>query len=101
MAQNLAPKQLNFVRQFSAAVVALLQANDALTSLVANWNGNSYATGASPTGNNITDTVISGNAQIQDVAYMTAAELNSAEAAVASVQAVVASNRGYLEAMRP
>jgi hypothetical protein len=101
MAQNLALEQLNFCRQFSAAVVALLQANDSLLSLINNWNGNNYATGASPTSDNITDDVISGNSLVQDMAYMTAAELNSAEGAVVTVTSSVAANRGYLEAMRP
>ncbi len=101
MAQNLAPKQLNFCRAFATAVVALLDANDNLTALVNDWNANAFATGASPTGNNITDTVISGNSLIQDVAYITAADLNTAEGAVVAVQTTVAAQRGYLEAMRP
>jgi hypothetical protein len=101
MAQNLAPKQLNFVRDFARAVTTLLQANDVLLSLVEQWNGNSYATGAEPLSNNITDEVLSGNAQIQDVAYMTAEQLNSAEGSVVSVQQTIEQHRGYLEAMRP
>jgi hypothetical protein len=100
MAQNLAPKQLNFCRNFAAAVTAFLQANDLLVSLVEQWKGNSYATGAQPIANNITDEVISGNAQIQDVAYMTAALLNTAEGAVESINSAVQTNRGYLEPMR-
>lgn len=101
MAQNLTPKQLNFVRNFASAVRDLLDANDNLVSLVAQWNGNSYATNAVPTSNNITDTVLSGNSLIQDVAYITATQLNQSEGAVVTVLASVASNRGYLEAMRP
>jgi hypothetical protein len=101
MAQNLVPKQLNFLSAFTQGIIALLQANDNLTSIIANWNGNSYATGASPTSDNITDTVISGGTPPSAFAYMTAAELNSAQGAVVNVQATIATNRGYLEAMRP
>jgi hypothetical protein len=101
MAQNLAPKQLNFCRNFAAAVSGLLAANDVLISLVEQWNGNSYATGALPVENNITDEVLSGNAQVQDLAYMTAALLNDAEGSVVAVQQTVDAHRGYLEAMRP
>jgi hypothetical protein len=101
MAQNLAPKQLNFCRDFARAVTTLLQANDVLVSLVAQWNGNSYATGAEPLTNNITDEVLSGDPQIQDLAYMTAAQLNTAEGSVVSIQQIVDQHRGYLEAMRP
>ena len=100
MAQNLAPKQLNFCRDFGASVTRLLQANDVLISLVEQWKGNSYAIGAQPIENNITDEVLSGNAQIQDVAYMTADLLNRAEGAVETVNAAIEANRGYLEAMR-
>ena len=81
----------------------MLDASDNLNALINQWNGNSYATGASPTANNITDAVLSGNSLIQDVAYMTALQLNQAEGAVAgtgAVLAVIAANRGYLEAMR-
>ena len=101
MAQNLAPKQLNFCRDFARAVTTFLQANDVLLSLIEQWDGNSYATGAQPVENNITDEVLSGNAQIQDVAYMTADLLNRAEGAVKTVTESVEANRGYLEAMRP
>lgn len=85
---------------FSAGVVALLAANDNLVSLVNQWNGNSYATGASPTGNNITDAVLSGGTN-QQVAFLSAAGLNEAEGAVVAVQATVAAQRGYLEMARP
>ena len=100
MAQNLAPKQLNFCRSFATAVTLFLQANDVLLSLIEQWDGNSYATGAQPAENNITDEVISGDPLIQDVAYMTADLLNRAEGAVKTVTEAVEANRGYLEAMR-
>ena len=100
MAQNLAPKQLNFVADFTTAVTGLLRANDVLISLVAQWKGNSYATGASPSENNITDEVLSGNSLNQQFAYMTADQLNRAEGSVEAVNAAVDTNRGYLEAMR-
>ena len=101
MAQNQTSKQLNFISGFTQGVVSLLKANDDLLSLINQWNGNSFATGASPSGNNITDTVISGGSPPSSFQYMTAAQLNSAEGAVVSVTSTVAANRGYLEAMRP
>jgi hypothetical protein len=101
MAQNLAPKQLNFVDQFTKAVVQLLSDNKELLDLLANWNGNAYATGAEPTSNNITDDVLSGNSLNQQWAYMTASQLNEAVGAVKTVNDTIAANRGYLEAMRP
>lgn len=101
MAQDLAPKQLNFVQDFTAAVVQLLRTNDLLLAQLANWNGNSYATGAEPLENNITDDVLSGNSLNQQWAYITAIGLNEAIGAVKTVTDTVAANRGYLEAMRP
>ena len=101
MPQNIAPKQLNFVASFTAAVVELLNDNDALLGLLSNWNGNSYATGAEPIANNITDEVLSGNSLNQQWAYMTAQQLNEAVGAVKTVTDAIATNRGYLEAMRP
>ena len=101
MAQNLAPKQLNFCRDFARAVTTLLQANDVLISLVEQWNGNSYAKDAIPLENNITDEVLGGDPLIQDVSYMTQDLLNRAEGSVVTINAAVDANRGYLEAMRP
>ena len=101
MAQNLAPKQLNFVSQFSVAVVQLLDINDRLIGLSSNWSGNSYATGAEPAENNITDEVLSGDPANQNWAYMTASQLNQAIGAVATINDAIAANRGYLEALRP
>lgn len=101
MPTNLVPKQLNFVADFSAAITRFLQANDVLISLVAQWKGNSYAIGAEPIENNITDEVLSGNSLNQQFAYLTADQLNRAEGAVEAVQTTVDANRGYLEATRP
>lgn len=101
MAYNLVPKQLNFVDDFTQAVVELLRMNSVLLSLLENWSGNSYPTGAQPPENNITDEVISGDPLNQQWAYMTAEQLNRAIGAVTTVTEAVEANRGYLEAMRP
>ena len=47
MAQNLAPKQLNFCRDFARAVTTFLQANDVLLSLIEQWDGNCLCKGRS------------------------------------------------------
>ena len=101
MPQNLVPKQLNFVGQFTAMTVQLLNDNDVLLGLFSNWLGNAYATGADPIENNITDEVLAGAGLNQQYAYMTASQLNQAIGAVKSVTDAIETNRGYLEAMRP
>ena len=97
MAVDMTSKQLNFVSEFTQQVVALLNNNDNLVALMENWTNNSYPTGAEPASDNITDEVLEGSS----FKYMTAAELNSAIGAIASVTEAVKTNRGYLEPMRP
>jgi hypothetical protein len=96
MAQDLSSKQVGFVNRYKQAVVNLLSDLDALSLLYAEWNADAYATGASPAGNNITDSIVQ-----QSMPYATAFELNQAVGAVVAIETTVASNRGYLEALRP
>ena len=96
MAGALVTKRQNFISNFTAQVVALLALNDELLSLYNEWNANAFATGASPSGNNIVDGDLTGN-----LAYLTTAQIDSAIGAVVTVTGSIASNRGYLEAMRP
>lgn len=92
----LTTKKQNFVNRLAAANLLLLQTIDALAILKAEWDANAYATGANPSSNNITD------ADLSDTLfnYMTASQLNSVIGAHVSISATVASNRGYLEAVR-
>lgn len=100
MAQDISTKQQNFVTNFVTACVALLELNDStLAPIVADWNGNAYATGASPAGNNITDTLLNGSPNANQ--YISAAGLNYAEGAVVAIMATISAQRGYLEAMIP
>jgi hypothetical protein len=89
-------KQQNFISALTNAIIALQTANDACGQVAMEWNAMAYATGASPTGNNITDAVAN---QIRP--SLNASIINSAIGAIAAVQATVAANAGYLEAMRP
>ena len=99
MAQIIDSKCQNFVQRYSGAVVQLMNTLQALTSLKAEWDANGYATGAAAVGGttwNITD------AQVQTVLpAATAAMLNSAVGAVASIETTYNSNVGYLTVLRP
>lgn len=95
MSQDLSTKKTNFLTRLTAANQTLLDTMEKIAALKAEWDANAYATGASPSGNNITD------AEVQSgFPYMTAAQLNSLIGAHVSVADAVASNRGYLEAAR-
>lgn len=96
MAADLTPKQTNFVARYRAAVVDMLKTGDTLDDLKAEWDANAYATGATPTANNITDAVM-----LAVAPYATAAQLNAAIAAVEALKSTFAAGRGYLEALRP
>lgn len=99
MAQVVDTKCQNFVGRYSAAVVQLVAAMNLLADLKAEWDANGYATGAAAVGGttwNITD------AQVQAVLpAATAAMLNSAVGAVASIETTYNSNIGYLVVMKP
>ena len=97
MPTDMTSKQLNFVSEFTQQVVSLLNNNDAIVSLMANWTNNGFATGAEPSENNITDEVLAGSS----FKYMTASDLDQAIAGANAIVQAVAANRGYLEPMRP
>lgn len=89
-------KEQNFINAYTTAVTNILNANISLTNIVSQWNAMAYATGASPSGNNITDATA---ASVRP--SLNALILNQAMGAIASVQATIAANLGYLEAIRP
>jgi hypothetical protein len=96
MTIDLTLKQQNFINSLTNAVVNLQNANDAVGQVLMQWNAMAYATGASPSSNNITDAVASALRP-----SLNALILNEAIGALASVQAAIASNTGYLESVRP
>jgi hypothetical protein len=96
MAQVLTSKQIGFASRYVVAIQGLISVIDGLELLKAEWDANAYATGASPAGNNLTDALLQSNGY----AYLTALQVNQAVGAVESIRATVATNRGYLEALR-
>lgn len=93
---DLTSKSQNFIDALTSAVLLLQNANDAVGQVIMQWNAMAYATGASPSGNNITDAIAAAKRP-----SLNALVLNSAIGALASVQTTIAANTGYLEAMRP
>ncbi len=96
MAQNFGPKQQVFMNTWVTQLLQFLDNADELMTLNNEWTANAFATGANPTSNNITDAVVQG-----PYPAATALILNQAIGAVVAIQATIATNRGYLEAMRP
>ena len=96
MAQNWVPKQTNWVLRFSQVVINLMNNADALTELCTEFSDNTYGTGGA---NAITDATVQ-----LSLPAATALQVDEAEGAIAGtaqVLAVIATNRGYLENMRP
>lgn len=93
MAVSFTAKQTNFVQRYAAAVQALLSVVDQLSLMDAEFSNDTYGTGGA---NQITDIVVQAV-----LPATTAAQFNSAEGAVVTILATVASNRGFLEVMRP
>src|SRR5271157_753037 len=101
MAQNWVPKQVNWIQRFSGNVVALMQIADQLTELCNEFADNQYGTGGA---NAITDAVVqtgSGNFSLPAATALTVAEAEGVCAGTNQILAVIATNRGYLENMRP
>lgn len=96
MAQNWTNKQLNFVSRFSQAVVTFIASADALNALCTEFSADGYGAGGA---NELTD------ANVQQVLpASTALHVAEAEGIFAGanmILSIVASNRGYLEMMRP
>lgn len=93
---DLTSKQADMITAITDAVLLLLNADAAATLVATEWSAMAYATGASPSGNNITDSVAEAARP-----SLNALILNQSMGALASVQATIAANRGYLEAIRP
>jgi hypothetical protein len=92
---DLAQKKSSFIRRYVAAVESFIGEIDGLANLKTEWDADAYATGASPAGNNLTDADFTATAP-----WIDAAQMNQTIAAVESIRATVATNRGYLEAIR-
>ena len=92
---DLAQKKGSFTRRYVAAIEAFLTNFEDLTALATEWDANAYATGADPTGNNITDDDLALVAP-----WLTALQLNQAVGAIDAVGVTVDEQRGYIEAVR-
>ena len=95
MAQSLQSKQLNFLTRLNNANLTLIQTVETLAALKAEWDANAYATGASPSGNNLTDVIVQAG-----FPYETALIINQLIGAHVAIKVTVDANRGYLEAAR-
>lgn len=93
MAQSWTAKQTGFVTRYQPLVVQLMQVADALTVLNAEFTAETYGTGGA---NAIPDVVVQ-----TVLPAATAAQFASAEGAVVTILGTIATNRGYLEALRP
>lgn len=93
---DLTQKKDGFTRRWIAAIDNFMKQADDLEALNAEWNANAYATGADPLTSNITDEDLARVAP-----WIDALALNQSIGAMQSVRAVIESNRGYLEAVRP
>lgn len=96
MSVDLTIKQQNYINYLTSAYSQLSSAMQIVDEAISQWNAMAYASGASPSGNNITDDVAGALRP-----SLNAGILNSAIGALVSVQTVVNSNSGYLEALRP
>jgi hypothetical protein len=96
MAQNWVPKQQNWLTRISQAAMQLMADADALQVLCTEFTNDQYGGGGA---NALTDATVQGI-----LPASTAALVDEAEGALAgsnAVLAVIATNRGYLETLRP
>lgn len=93
MAQTWVPKQTNFAQRYVNAVQAILNDVDQLTLLNAEFTNDTYGSGGA---NAMTDSIVQ-----TVLPALTAALFDEAEGAIVNILATVATNRGYLEIMRP
>lgn len=94
MAADITTKQSSFAGRYCDAVSSLIMAIDHLVQLKAEYDGNGYAPdGTSPY--KLTDAVVQARAP-----HVTAAQINQAVAGIQAIQGIIATNRGYLEALR-
>lgn len=93
MAQNFVPKQTGFVQRYAALVQELLTVVDALGLANTEFTNDTYGSGGA---NALTDAIVQAV-----LPAATAVLFDEAEGAVATILTAVASNRGYLEIMRP
>lgn len=96
MAQNFVTKQAGWVQRFSSAVVDLMNTTDVLTELCNEFSVDTYGTGGA---NALTDAVVQG--VLPAATALLVAEAEGTIAGTNQILAVIATNRGYLEMMRP
>lgn len=93
MAQVFTTKEQNFINRFVPFVVSLMALADQGTPLTTEFSDETYGTGGA---NALTD------ATVQTVLpAVTAAQFASAEGAIVTILAAIATNRGFLEVIRP
>lgn len=93
MAQSWITKQTGFAQRYVNAVQAILNDVDQLTLLNAEFTTDTYGSGGA---NQLTDAIVQ-----TVLPALTAVLFDEAEGAIVNILATVASNRGYLEIMRP
>lgn len=91
-----AQKRAGFIRRYVAAVENFLDSVNTLSNLKIEWDANAYADGANPTANNIIDTDLTATAP-----WITVLQINQGIGAVEAIRTTIATNRGYLESLRP
>lgn len=104
MAQNIATKKLNFMSRLVLAKGDFLATLATLESIKEEWDANAYADGASPAGNNITDSDLQdppASGGSPPFPYLSATQVNQLIGAYEAIKTTIAANRGYLEAARP
>jgi hypothetical protein len=99
MAQDITPKQKNFVGRYQNALQALRSAVDQVRLLNQEWSNMGFATGAP----NVDGTSwIIPDAQVQAaIPQATAVQLNSAVGGATAVVTAFDSNAGYIEPLLP
>ena len=93
MAQSFTTKKQNFLSRYSAQIIALLAANDALVGLHAEFVAETYGNGGA---NQLTDADVQGVLPAGTAALAWAADAN-----IVTVTGAVSTARTALEAMRP
>jgi hypothetical protein len=96
MSQNWAMKQTTFTQRLSEAVVSFLEAADTLNELCNEFATDAYGTGGA---NALTDAAV--QSYLPAATALIVAEAEGALAGSNAILATIASNRGYLELMRP
>ena len=93
MAQNYTPQQQKWTTDFQALVLQLIAIDDAFDASIDEYTNQQFGNGGI---NALTDAVVQGV-----IPQATALQVWGAEGAVVAIRATIASNRGYLDAIKP